>query len=342
MKKILVTGGAGFIGSNFVRHMLANHDYEIVNFDKLTYAGNLDNLRDIADTDARYSFVQGDICAREDVEAVLEGCDAVVNFAAETHVDRSLLDAGAFIQTDVYGVFVLLEAARKQGIERFLHISTDEVYGPRFPDAPGTETDPFAPANPYAASKAGGEMQCQGFARTYGLPVIVSRSANNIGPRQHPEKAVPLFVTNALQDLPLPVYGEGLQVRDRLYVEDNCEALDLILHKGTPGEVYNVGADNERPNIDVAETILGLLHKPRSLIRFIEDRTNHDTRYSMDTTKVRALGWQPRHDFGAAMAKTVAWYADNRWWWEKVRSGEYAAYYQSQYADRLANSRSAG
>jgi dTDP-glucose 4,6-dehydratase len=338
LNRILVTGGAGFIGSNFIRYMLERHDYELVNLDKLTYAGNLDNLRGI-EGESRYSFVQGDICDPEAVAAALEGCDAVVNFAAETHVDRSLLDAGAFIQTDVHGVFVLLEAARHAGIERFLHISTDEVYGPRFPDNPARETDALTPANPYAASKAGGEMQCQAFWRTYHLPVIVSRSRNNIGPRQHPEKAVPLFVTNALQDLPLPVYGEGLQVRDRLYVEDNCEALDLLLHEGEPGEAYNVGADNERPNIEVAQLVLDLLGKPRSLIRFIEDRTNHDARYSLATSKLRALGWQPRHDFEAAMAETVAWYRDNPWWWEKVRSGEYQAYYQQQYADRLANSR---
>jgi dTDP-glucose 4,6-dehydratase len=339
MKRIFVTGGAGFIGSNFIRHMLQYHDYEIVNFDKLTYAGNLDNLRGI-EGENRYSFVRGDICNPEAVAAAMAGSDAVVNFAAETHVDRSLLDAGAFIQTDVHGVFVLLEAARRQGVERFLHISTDEVYGPRFPENPARETDALTPANPYAASKAGGEMQCQAFWRTYKLPVVVSRSRNNIGPRQHPEKAVPLFVTNALQDLPLPVYGEGLQVRDRLYVEDNCEALDLLLHRGEPGKAYNVGADNERPNIEVAELILDLLGKPRSLIRFIEDRANHDARYSIDTSKLRALGWQPRHDFEAAMAETVAWYRDNRWWWEKVRSGDYQAYYEQQYAQRLANSRS--
>ncbi len=341
MKKILVTGGAGFIGSNFVRHLLAHHPYQVVNFDKLTYAGNLDNLRDVAG-DERYRFVQGDICDPRSVEAAMAGCNAVVNFAAETHVDRSLIDAGAFIQADVYGVFVLLEAARQLGVERFLHISTDEVYGPRFPDNPGRETDMLTPANPYAASKAGGEMQCQAFFRTYGLPVVVTRSRNNIGPRQHPEKAVPLFVTNALDDQPLPVYGEGLQVRDRLYVEDNCEALDLVLHKGVAGEVYNVGADNERPNIEVAETILKLPHKPRSLLRFVEDRTNHDARYCLDTSKLRALGWSPRHDFETAIEKTVAWYRDNRWWWERVKSGEYAAYYQQQYADRLANSRTAG
>ena len=338
MKRILVTGGAGFIGSNFVRYMLAKHDYEIVNLDKLTYAGNLDNLRGI-EGEGRYSFLQGDICNPLDVAAAMAGVDAVVNFAAETHVDRSLLDAHAFIHTDVHGVFVLLEEARRQGIERFLHISTDEVYGPRFPDNPGREDDGLTPANPYAASKAGGELQCLAFFKTYGLPVIISRSRNNIGPRQHPEKAVPLFITNALLDLPLPIYGEGLQVRDRLYVEDNCEALDLILHEGGPGDIFNVGADNERSNIEVATLILDLLGKPHDLLRFVEDRTNHDARYSVDTTRIRALGWTPRHDFEAALTRTVEWYRDNRWWWEKVRGPEYEAYYQQQYAERLARSR---
>jgi dTDP-glucose 4,6-dehydratase len=249
------------------------------------------------------------------------------------------MDAGAFIRADVLGVFVLLDAARRHGVERFLHVSTDEVYGPRFPEAPAHEDDKLAPANPYAASKAGGELQCEAFFRTYKLPVIVSRSANNIGPRQHPEKAVPLFVTNALEDQPLPVYGEGLQVRDRLYVEDNCEALDLVLHRGVAGEVYNVGADNERPNIDVAETVLRLLGKPSSLIRFVEDRTNHDARYSMDTSKLCALGWTPRHDFDAALERTVAWYRDNAWWWQRVKDGSFAAYYEKQYGERLARSR---
>jgi dTDP-glucose 4,6-dehydratase len=338
MNRILVTGGAGFIGSAFIRHMLANHAYEIVNLDALTYAGNLDNLRGIEE---RYRFLRGDICDSKAVEQAMAGCHAVVNFAAESHVDRSFMDAGAFIQTDVHGVFVLLEQARRQGIERFLQISTDEVYGPRFPERPAREDDLLAPANPYAASKAGGELQCQAFYRAYGLPVVISRSRNNIGPRQHPEKAVPLFVTNAIDDQPLPVYGEGLQVRDRLYVEDNCEALDLILHRGVPGEAYNVGADNERPNIEVAEVILDLLGKPRSLIRFVEDRTNHDARYSIDSSKLRALGWSPRHDFAAAIEKTVAWYRDNEWWWRKVKSGDYAAYYAKQYSERLANSRGA-
>jgi dTDP-glucose 4,6-dehydratase len=338
VRKVLVTGGAGFIGSNFIRHLLQHYDYEVVNFDKLTYAGNLDNLRGV-DDDPRYSLVVGDICDPEAVEGAMQGVDAVVNFAAESHVDRSLMDPGAFIQTNVYGVWVLLESARKNGVERFLHISTDEVYGPRFPDNAGREDDRLTPANPYAASKVGGEMQCYAFYRNYGLPVLVSRSANNVGPRQHPEKALPLFITNALDDQPLPVYGEGLQVRDRLYVEDNCEALDLILHEGEIGEVYNVGADNERPNIEVVEGILALLEKPRSLIRFIEDRPGHDARYSLDSSKVRALGWAPKHDFQATLEKTVAWYRDNRWWWERIKSGEYAEYYQRLYGERLARGR---
>jgi dTDP-glucose 4,6-dehydratase len=338
MTKVLVTGGAGFIGSNFIRHLLAQYDYEIVNLDKLTYAGNLDNLRDIEE-DPRYSFVQGDICDSEAVAKAIEGAWAVVNFAAETHVDRSMIDARVFIETDVYGTLILLEEANKAGVERFLHISTDEVYGPRFPEDPARETDALRPANPYAASKAGGEQQCLAYFLAYGLPVVVSRSSNNIGPRQHVEKAVPLFVTNALEDQPLPIYGEGLQVRDRLYVDDNCEALDLLLHKGAPGEAYNVGGTNERPNIEVAETILSILGKPRSLLRLVPDRPGHDSRYSMDTSKLRALGWEPRYDYETAMQQTVAWYRDNRWWWEKVKSGEYAAYYRRQYAERLAKAR---
>jgi dTDP-glucose 4,6-dehydratase len=338
MKTILVTGGAGFIGSNFIRWLLRHHDYRVVNFDKITYAGNLDNLHDVID-DKRYRFYRGDICDARAVDEAMDGVDAVVNFAAETHVDRSLMDPGAFIQTDVYGVFVLLEAARKRGVERFLHISTDEVYGPRFPENPGREDDPLTPANPYAASKAGGEMMCFAYHKTYGMPVMVTRSRNNIGPFQHPEKAVPLFVTNALDDQPLPVYGEGLQVRDRLYVEDNCEAIDLVLHQGAAGEAYNIGAENERPNIEVVESILSMLEKPHSLIRLVEDRQGHDARYCIDTAKIRSLGWQPRHDFEAALGKTVAWYRDNRWWWEKVKSGDYAAYYQRQYGERLSRAR---
>lgn len=338
MRKILVTGGAGFIGSNFIRHLLANHEYEIVNLDQLTYAGNLDNLRDIDDS-PRYRFVRGDIRDAELMRSLVAEVDAVAHFAAESHVDRSIEDPGSFIQTDVYGTFVLLEAARQHGVERFLHVSTDEVYGQSLPGQRFVETDPMGPRSPYAASKAGGELQCHAFVETYGLPVVVARPANNIGPRQHPEKAVPLFVTNAMDDEPLPVYGEGLQVRDRLYVDDHCAALDLLLHSGEVGQAYNISADNERPNIEVVHTILGLLEKPTSLIRFVEDRLGHDQQYSMDSTKIRALGWSPTHDFESAMEKTVAWYRENRWWWEKVKSGQYREYYERMYGRRLTESK---
>jgi dTDP-glucose 4,6-dehydratase len=338
MRTILITGGAGFIGSNFIRHLLATHDYAIINLDKLTYAGNLDNLRDV-ESEPRHRFVRGDICDAATVGPLMREADAVVHFAAESHVDRSIVDPGAFIQTDVYGTFVLLEAAREAGIERFLHIATDEVYGPSAPGRRLTEESPFRPRSPYAASKAGGELQCHAFVETYRLPVVIARPANNIGPRQYPEKAVPLFVTNALDDQPLPIYGEGRQVRDRLYVDDHCEALDLLLHQGEIGEAYNISADNERTNIDVAETILDLLEKPRSLIRFVEDRPGHDQQYSMDSSKLRALGWAPRHDFQAALQKTIDWYRENRWWWEKIKSGEYGDYYQQMYGRRLAEAR---
>ena len=338
MQTILITGGAGFIGSNFIRHLLERSDDQVINLDKLTYAGNLDNLRDIEDS-PRYRFVEGDICDRELVGRLMADADAVVHFAAESHVDRSIVDSSSFVQTEVYGTFVLLDAAREHEIERFLHISTDEVYGQSLADQRFTETDPFRPRSPYAASKAGGELQCHAFVATYGLPVVIARPANNIGPRQYPEKAVPLFVTNALDDQPLPLYGEGLQVRDRLYVDDHCEALDLLLRRGEVGEAYNISADNERTNIEVVETILGLLEKPRSLIRLVEDRPGHDQRYSMDSAKIRALGWAPRHDFQSAIEKTVAWYRDNRWWWEKVKAGEYREYYQRMYGQRLAEAK---
>jgi dTDP-glucose 4,6-dehydratase len=343
MKKILVTGGAGFIGANFIKHLIAKYDdYEIVNLDKLTYAGNLENLADVEDAAERhYTFVHGDICDPEVVSAAMEGAWAVVNLAAETHVDRSLMDATSFIGTDVLGAYVLLEAARKLGVERFLYVSTDEVYGPRLPGHPAHETDRLEPSNPYSASKAGGEQMSLAYFRTYKLPVVVSRSANNIGPYQHPEKAVPLWVTNALEDLPLPVYGEGKQVRDKLYVDDNCAALDLLLHQGMPGEAYNIASSNERTNLEVAHTILDTLGKPRSLIRFVPDRTNHDERYALDTSKIRALGWSPQYNYEQAMEKTIAWYNENRSWWQRVKSGEYADYYENQYARRLAQSRGA-
>ena len=338
MRTILVTGGAGFIGSNFIRYLLAHYDYAVINLDKLTYAGNPDNLRDVAD-DPRYRFVQGDICDGALVGELMRDVDAVAHLAAESHVDRSIDDPGVFIQTEVYGTFTLLNAAREAGVERFLHVSTDEVYGQSQAGKRFREDDPLAPRSPYAASKAGAELQCRAFIETYGLPVVIARPANNIGPYQYPEKAVPLFVTNALDDEPLPVYGEGRQVRDRLYVEDHCEALDLLLHQGEAGEAYNISADNERPNIEVAEAILDILDKPRSLIRFVEDRPGHDQQYSLDSTKLRALGWAPKHDFDAALQKTVAWYRDNRWWWEKIKSGEYRAYYERMYGRRLAEAK---
>jgi len=338
MRKLLVTGGAGFIGSNFILHLLSHYDYEIINLDELTYAGNLENLREI-ENDARYRFVQGDICNAELVGELMQQVDAVAHLAAESHVDRSLEDPGGFIQTEVYGTYVLLEAARQRGVERFLHVSTDEVYGQSIGDQRFVETDQFQPRSPYSASKAGGELMAHAFVETYGLPVVIARPANNVGPRQYPEKAVPLFVTNALDDQPLPVYGQGLQVRDRLYVEDHCEALDLLLHRGDTGEAYNIAAGNERSNIDVAETILELLEKPKSLIRFVEDRPGHDQRYSMDSAKIQALGWAPRHDFQSAIEKTIAWYRDNRGWWENVKSGEYREYYEHMYGRRLAEAK---
>ena len=337
-RTLLVTGGAGFIGSNFIRYMLAKYDYRVINLDKLTYAGNLDNLRDV-EGDPRYRFVRGDVCDSAVVTELMAEADVVINFAAESHVDRSIEDPGVFIQTQVYGAFVLLEAARNASIDRFLHISTDEVYGHSLGDQRFTEDDPFKPRSPYAAAKAGGELQCHAFKETYGLPIVIARPANNIGPYQYPEKAIPLFTTNALDDEPLPLYGEGLQVRDRLYVDDHCVALDLLLHEGQLGEAYNISAGNERTNIDVAETILEMLEKPKSLIRFVEDRPGHDQRYAMSSKKLEALGWSPQHDFEAAMEKTVAWYRDNRDWWQKIKSGEYREYYERMYGQRLADSK---
>jgi dTDP-glucose 4,6-dehydratase len=335
----LITGGCGFIGSNFILRLLRERpDASVINLDKLTYAGNLDNLRNVAD-DPRYRFVQGDITDAALVGELMEGADCVVNFAAETHVDRSLMEPGAFIQTDVYGTYVLLEAARQARVERFLHMSTDEVYGDVPEGRESRETDVLNPRSPYSASKAGAEMQCRAYIETYGLPVVVARPANNVGPRQHVEKLVPLFTTNALRDEPLPVYGDGRQQRDWLFVEDNCEALDLILHEGQPGEAYNVGADNHRYNIDVAHLILDLTEKPRSLITHVEDRAGHDRRYAVNSDKLRALGWTPRHDATAGIQKTVEWYLQNRWWWEKVRDESFEKYYDKQYGKRLAEAK---
>ncbi len=337
MTTYLITGGCGFIGSSFILRLLAtDRRAHVVNLDKLTYAGNSANLRDI-EHDPRYRFVHGDICDPALVDGLLPEVDAVVNFAAETHVDRSLMQPGSFIQTDVFGTHILLEAARRHSnVKRFLHISTDEVYGDVPEGAASLETDALHPRSPYSASKAGGEMQCRAYVETYGLPVIIARPANNVGPRQHIEKFVPLCTTNALNDEPLPIYGDGRQVRDWLFVEDNCEALDLLLREGQPGETYNIGADNHRYNIEVAEAILEAVDKPRSLIRFVEDRAGHDRRYCVDFAKIRGLGWTPRHDFSAGLARTVRWYVENRWWWEPTRAGQFQEYYRQQYEKRLA------
>ena len=335
----LITGGCGFIGSNFILRLLRRReDANVINLDKLTYAGNQDNLRDIAD-DPRYRFVQGDITDAALVGELMEGADCVVNFAAETHVDRSLMEPGAFIQTDVYGTYVLLEAARQARVERFLHMSTDEVYGDVPEGQTSLETDVLNPRSPYAASKAGAEMQCRAYIETYGLPVVIARPANNVGPRQHVEKLVPLFTTNALQDQPLPVYGDGRQQRDWLFVDDNCEALDLILHEGEAGEVYNVGGGNHRYNIDVADLILDLTEKQRSLITHVEDRAGHDRRYAVNSDKLRALGWAPRHNATEGIQKAVEWYLQNRWWGGKVRDESFQKYYDKQYGKRLAEAK---
>jgi dTDP-glucose 4,6-dehydratase len=339
VRRLLVAGGAGFIGSNFIRHVMRERpEVEVVNFDALTYAGNLENLADVAD-DERYSFVRGSVADAAAVVEAMRGCDAVVNFAAESHVDRSIADAADFMETNLRGAYNVLSAARDLGVERVLHISTDEVYGPATVENPRREDDAFKPRSPYAVSKAAGDMMCHAFAETYGLQVVVARPANNVGPYQYPEKAIPLFVTNALEDQPLPVYGEGLQLRDRLFVEDNCRALLLLLERGEKGEAYNIQADNHRPNIEAARTVLDLLDKPYSLIQFVEDRAGHDHCYWMDSTKMRALGWEPQYDFDRAMEATVRWYSDNREWWQRIKSGEFRVYYERQYGERLAGAR---
>ncbi len=331
MTRVLVTGGAGFIGSHYTHHALQTHpDWRVTVLDKLTYAGNPDNLKDL-DGHPRYRFLKGDIAVRADVEAAFAGgIDLLFNFAAETHVDRSIGDPEAFLRTDVFGAYTLLEAARERGVTRFVQISTDEVYG-SVPTGRSREDAPLMPTNPYSASKAAADRLAFSYFATYGLPVLVTRASNNYGPRQYPEKVIPLFVTNALDDTPLPLYGDGQNVRDWLYVTDHCEALDVVVDKGLPGEVYNVGGGNERRNIEITEMILDRLGKPRSLIRPVADRPGHDRRYALDGAKLEALGWRPRFDFARAMEETIAWYAARRDWWEPIKSGAYLEYYRSHY-----------
>lgn len=320
MKKILVTGGAGFIGSNFVRYMLSQHpDYEIVNLDALTYAGNLDNLTDI-ESSPKYRFVHGDICDRPLVEELAAGCHAIVHFAAETHVDRSILDAGAFVTTDVLGTHSLLEAARKHQVNRFVQISTDEVYGEAV-GRPSKETDALMPKSPYAASKAGADRLAFSYFTTYDLPVVITRCSNNFGAYQYPEKLIPLFVTNVLEDTPVPVYGDGKNTRDWIYVADHCEALDVVLHaEGVEGEVFNVGAGMEKSILEITGVILKTLGKPAELVSFVTDRLGHVKRHAVDTSKIKeALGWEAKTDFETALVETVKWYENNPAWWKKLK-----------------------
>ncbi|MFA6431645.1 MAG: dTDP-glucose 4,6-dehydratase [Candidatus Margulisiibacteriota bacterium] len=334
MKKYLVTGGAGFIGSNFIRFMLSKYpDIEIVNFDKLTYAGNLDNLNDL-NGDKRYSFVQGDIADAKIVEAALADnkIDTIVNFAAETHVDRSIVSAGSFVQTDVFGTYTLLEAVKKLKISRYLHISTDEVYG-SIKDGSFTEQSTLAPNSPYAASKAGGDLLVRSYFKTFDLPVIITRASNNYGPYQYPEKVIPLFVTNALEGKKLPLYGDGMNVRDWLYVDDHCSAVDLVLQKGNAGEVYNIGGGNEKPNIEITKFILKELGLPDNFIEPVADRPGHDRRYSVDCSKLKSMGWKPSMPFEKGLRETISWYKNNKPWWEKIKlkQKEFQEFYANWY-----------
>ncbi len=336
MVKVLVTGGAGFIGSNFVRHALGEHpDWHVTTLDKLTYAGRLENLKDVFDH-PRHTFVHGDIVDAAVSAPLVCESEIVVHFAAETHVDRSIISAGEFITTDVYGTFVLLEAARTApGLRRFVQISTDEVYGSVASGA-SRETDELKPRNPYAASKAGADRLAYSFWATYGVPVVIVRASNNYGPYQFPEKVIPLFVTNALDELPLPLYGDGLNVRDWLHASDHCRGIDVVIEKGSSGEVYNIGGGNEVRNIDLTRQILELTGRQESLIRPVADRQGHDRRYALDSSKVRALGWRPEIPFAEGLAGTVQWFRQNEWWWRpiKERDPQYRAYYEAQYGGR--------
>ena len=328
----LVTGGCGFIGCNFIRYTLEkNRSCRIVNLDKLTYAGNPDNLKDL-ESDSRYFFFKGDICNQNQVETIFEeySPDVVINFAAESHVDRSIGKPDDFIRTDVFGVFILLEAARKYGIDLFIQISTDEVYG-SIEDGSFKESDTLEPSSPYSASKAGGDRLAFSYYVTYQLPVIITRASNNFGPYQYPEKLISLFVTNALEDQLLPLYGDGKNVRDWLYVKDFCSAIDFLMLKGKLGEVYNIGGGNERQNIEITQKILSFLGKPGDLIKYVTDRKGHDRRYSLDCSKLRSQGWSPEHNFDMALEETVKWYQENEEWWQKIKSGEFLEFYKRQY-----------
>ena len=332
--RVLVTGGAGFIGSNFVRQLVSEHPgHEVVVLDKLTYAGRIESLQDLIDRE-QIEFVRGDICDQAAVSGALEGCDAVVNFAAESHVDRSIEEPGHFIQTDVYGTYVLLEEARRSSVERYLQVSTDEVYG-SIERGSFTEQSPLTPSSPYSASKAGGDLLVGAYAHTFGLDAVICRASNNYGAYQYPEKLIPLCILNAIHGDRLPVYGDGMQVRNWLHVSDHCRALELVLRKGESGKTYNIGGPDELPNLEVVRKILALTGRDESLIEHVTDRPGHDRRYSLEWGETAALGWEPRIGFDEGLRQTVEWYRENGWWWEPIRSDEYREYYERQYGQQL-------
>lgn len=337
MKRILVTGGAGFIGSNFVNLMLKEHqDYFIVNLDKLTYAGNLENLTE-SEKNPNYKFIKGDIGNAELVDYLFSEFEIkyVINFAAESHVDRSILGSGVFYKTNVLGTNVLLEASRRHNVEKFVHVSTDEVYGSLGETGKFTESTPLSPNSPYSSSKAGSDIMVQAFFHTYGFPGVITRCSNNYGEYQFPEKLIPLMVINAMHDKKLPVYGDGLNVRDWIYVHDHNRAIDLVFQKGRPGEVYNIGADSERKNIEIVKLILSTLGKGEDLIEYVKDRPGHDRRYAIDSTKIETeLGWKPRVTFEQGMRQTIEWFTKNEQWWKRIISGDYQKYYETQYLKR--------
>ena len=333
IRSVLVTGGAGFIGSNFVRHLTAGAYERVIVLDKLTYAGNRANLGGVLDG-TRISFVHGDICDPELILELSASVDAIVNFAAETHVDRSLMSAGEFIQTDVYGVYVILEAVRRNGLKRFVHVSTDEVYG-HVPDGYSRETDRLDPRNPYSASKAGGELMIRSYCESHGVPALITRGSNTYGPYQYPEKVLPVSITNVLRGQPILIYGDGQQVRDWLHVQDHVEGIEYVMLHGVDGEIYNIGGGNERRNVQIAEAVLNALDAPGDLLHFVTDRQGHDRRYALDTSKLKTLGWSPRVPLEDGLRATIQWYRDNRGWWEPIRnSPDYRHYFERNYGSR--------